>query len=60
MRWKISPKINPRGHDPRTVDLLAIIALLIFVVGSGLFLASTFESPPATTAFIGPSQSVHW
>jgi hypothetical protein len=56
MRWKISP----RGHDPRTIDLLAIIALVTFVVGSGLFLASRFATPPATTAFIVPSQSVHW
>jgi len=40
MRWKISPlflhfrrgphpKFNPRGHDPRTIDVLAMIALLL-------------------------------
>jgi hypothetical protein len=56
MRWKISP----HGHDPRTIDLLAIIALLAFVVGSGWYLATSFATPPSTTDFIVPSQSVHW
>lgn len=56
MRWKISP----HGHDPRTLDLLAIIALITFVVGAGLFVATSFAPAPATTAFIVPSQSVHW
>jgi len=70
MRWKISPhfhfrlgpnpKISPRGHDPRTIDMLAIIALLALVLGSGWYLATSFTSPPGTTAFIVPSQNVHW
>jgi hypothetical protein len=69
MRWKISPHFHfrpgpnpgPRGHhDPRTVDLLAIIALLTLVVGSGWYLATSFATPPNSTAFIVPSQSVHW
>ena len=61
MRWKISLRDNaPKTIDSRTIDLLAIIALVTFVVGSGLFLAASFETPPATTAFIVPSQSVHW
>jgi hypothetical protein len=59
MRWKISPH-HHRGHDPRTVDLLAIIALLIFVLGSGWYLATSFRTSPANTAFIVPSQSIHW
>ncbi|RZN12878.1 hypothetical protein CWO91_01795 [Bradyrhizobium genosp. SA-3] len=69
MRWKISPhfpfrlKPNPgrRGHhDPRTMDLLAIVALLALVLGSGWYLATSLATPPSTTAFIVPSQSVHW
>ncbi|OKO83863.1 hypothetical protein AC629_22140 [Bradyrhizobium sp. NAS80.1] len=69
MRWKISPhfhfrpgsNLSSRGHhDPRTVDLLAIIALLAIAVGSGWYLASSLATPPSTTGFIVPSQSVHW
>ena len=56
MRWKISP----RGHDPRQVDLLAIVALLILVAAAGWYLTTSFATPPGTTAFIVPSQSVHW
>jgi hypothetical protein len=70
MRWKISPHFfhfgldsNPGSkghHDSRTIDLIAIIALLAFAVGSGWYLATIFTTPPSTTAFIVPSQSVHW
>jgi hypothetical protein len=70
MRWKISPHFNfrlgpdsrggSRGHDPRTLDMLAMIALLVLVAGSGWYLATSFATPPSTTAFIVPSQSVHW
>ena len=61
MRWKISPRDHvPKTIDSRAIDLLAIIALVTFVVGSGLFLAASFKDTPATTAFIVPSQSVHW
>jgi hypothetical protein len=70
MRWKISPhfhfrlgahpRFNPRDHDPRTIDMLAIIALLVLVVGSGWYLATSLATSPSTTAFIVPSQSVHW
>ena len=70
MRWKISPhfhfrpgshpRFNPRDHDPRTIDMLAIVALLVLVVGSGWYLATSLATPPSTTAFIVPSQSVHW
>jgi len=49
-----------RRHDPRTMDLLAIIALLALVLGSGWYLATSLATAPATTAFIVPSQSVHW
>ncbi|MCK1652323.1 hypothetical protein IVA88_12875 [Bradyrhizobium sp. 149] len=70
MRWKISPHFDfrpgpdsrggSRSHDPRTLDMLAIIALLVLVAGSGWYLATSFATPPSTTAFIVPSQSVHW
>ncbi len=69
MRWKISPhlQLKPgptpsprRHHDPRTMDLLAIVALLTLVLGSGWYLASSLATAPSTTAFIVPSQSVHW
>ena len=69
MRWKISPHFHfgsepiagsRRHHDPRTMDLLAIVALLALVLGSGWYLATSLATAPATTAFIVPSQSVHW
>ncbi|WP_027549062.1 hypothetical protein [Bradyrhizobium sp. WSM2254] len=71
MRWKISPlflhfrrgphpKFNPKGHDPRTIDVLAMIGLLALVLGSGWYLATSLATPPSSTAFIVPSQSVHW
>lgn len=72
MRWKISPhfhfrpssrshlSFHPRDHDPRTIDVLAIIALLVLVVGSGWYLATSLATPPSTMAFIEASQSVHW
>jgi hypothetical protein len=54
MRWKISR----RGHDPRQVDLLAVIALLIIIVAVyGYF---SHRPKPDTTALIVPSQSVRW
>jgi hypothetical protein len=64
MRWKISPKLSARihssSHDSRTRDLLAVIALLTFVLGSGLYLATSFAPQPSSTAFIVPGQNVRW
>lgn len=70
MRWKISPfshfrlgaHLSSRGHhhDPRTMDLLAIAALLALVLCSGWYLGVSLATPPSTTAFVEPSQSVHW
>jgi hypothetical protein len=55
MRWKISH----RGHDPRRLDLLAAIALIILIVAAFRFFTGGSEAP-RTTNFIVPSQSVHW
>jgi hypothetical protein len=70
MRWKISPhlhlglgaraRFNPRDCDPRAIDMVAVVALLVLVLGSGWYLATSFATPVSTTAFIVPSQSVHW
>jgi hypothetical protein len=55
MRWKVSR----HGHDSRQIDLLAVLALLIVIVGACRYFS---ESPPTpgTTALIVPSQSVRW
>ena len=55
MRWKISR----HGHDPRQVDLLAVIALIIAIIAAWLYLEGGSE-PPSKPAFIVPSQSTHW
>jgi hypothetical protein len=55
MRWRISH----HGHDPRQIDLLAAIALLIIIVAGYRYLSESPE-PPSSTAFIVPSQSVRW
>jgi len=55
MRWKI----RPGGHDPRQIDLLAVVAMLIVVVAIGHYMT---EHPKThlTSSFIVPSQSVRW
>ena len=55
MRWKISH----HGHDPRQIDLVAVLALLIVIVAACRYFDSHPEAP-STTAFIVPSQSVRW
>jgi hypothetical protein len=55
MRWKISRQ----GHDPRQIDLLAVIALLIVIVAAYLYFVHSAQVP-SNTAFIVPSQSVQW
>jgi hypothetical protein len=55
MRWKI----DHHGHDPRQIDLAAILALLIVIVAACRF----YNEQPnisSRTAFIEPSQSVRW
>jgi hypothetical protein len=55
MRWKISHG----GHDPRHIDLLAVVALIIVIVAACRFFSSDSDRQ-STTAFIVPSQSVRW
>jgi hypothetical protein len=55
MRWKISH----HGHDPRQIDLLAIVALFIVIVAAYLYFTHNPQAPN-TTAFIVPSQHVRW
>jgi hypothetical protein len=55
MRWKISR----HDHDPRQIDLVAILALLIVIVAA-LHYFDGRRAPHTTTAFIEPSQSVRW
>jgi hypothetical protein len=65
MRWTISHRANdPRGratggHDPRQIDFLAVVALLIVITSA--YLDFTHDSrKPSNTAFIVPSQNVRW
>jgi hypothetical protein len=52
-------KISRHGRDPRQVDLLAIIALLVVIVCAYLYFTHKPDTPDST-AFIVPSQSVRW
>ena len=56
MRWKISH----HGHDPRQIDLLAVIVLVIAIIAACEYLADNNVQPPNKTDFIVPSQSVRW
>jgi len=55
MRWKIEPS----GHDPRQVDLLAVLAILVIIVAVGHWLDEPRKTK-VTTSFIEPSQTVRW
>jgi hypothetical protein len=53
-------KISRTGHDPRQIDLLAVLALLVIIIAAWRYLDDSTALPPSTTAYIVPSQSVHW
>ena len=55
MRWKI----GSGGRDPRQIDLIVILALLIVIVAAFRFYNGDARKP-STTAFIVPSQTVRW
>jgi hypothetical protein len=57
MRWKISHQNH--GHDPRQIDLITVVALLIVIVAAIRFYSGSTDAP-STSAFIVPSQSVRW
>ena len=54
MRWKISD----HDHDPRQVDLLAALVILMVIVAAYFYFRPS--DTPSTAAFIVPSQSVRW
>ncbi len=56
MRWKI----DHRGHDPRQVDLVAILALLVLIVAACRIYGAGSTGTPRPAAFIVPSQTVRW
>ena len=53
-------KIGHHGHDPRQIDLLAILVLIVVIISAYSYLAYREATPPNTTAFIEPSQNVRW
>jgi len=50
---------QPQGHDPRQIDLLAVIAPLIVITSAYIYFTHDSRKP-SNTAFIVPSQSVRW
>jgi hypothetical protein len=56
MRWKIS---HGGHHDPRYIDLMAALALVILIIAACEFFRGAPDQP-STAAFIVPSQSVRW
>ena len=55
MRWKIQPS----GHDPRQIDLLAVLAMLVVILAVGHYVFGPAK-PHITANFVEPSQSVRW
>jgi hypothetical protein len=55
MRWKI----RPSGHDPRQIDLVAVLAILVVIIAVDHYLTESAKSH-VTSAFIEPSQTVRW
>jgi len=54
MRWKIS-----HDHDPRQLDLLAIIVIVVAIAAAWFFFIHR-SGTTSTAGFIVPSQSVRW
>lgn len=55
MLWKF----RGSGHDPRQIDLLAALAIVIVIIGLGYYFSHP-SAPSAKSAFIEPSQTVRW
>lgn len=56
MRWNI----GSHGHDPRLIDLVAAVALVVAAVAGWRYVTTQINAPPSATAFVEPSQTVHW
>lgn len=54
------PRASPTGHDQRQIDLLAVLALLVIIVAAWRYYDDSTALPPSDTAFVVPSQNVHW
>ena len=52
-------EVGSGGHDPRHLDLIAAVALLL-VIGAAYEFFSHRINPAPTTAFVEPSQFVKW
>jgi hypothetical protein len=50
---------RPSGHDPRQIDLLAALAIVVVIVAIGHYFTRS-PKPQTTSAFIEPSQNVRW
>lgn len=48
------------SHDPRYVDLVVAVTLLIAIGGAWIYFDEKPATSPTTTAFIVPSQTTRW
>jgi hypothetical protein len=55
MRWKL----RPSGHDPRQIDLLAAVVMVLIVIAVGYFMTE-HSKKHLSASFIEPSQTVRW
>lgn len=55
MRWKL----DHHRHDPRHIDLLVVLALVVAIVAAWRFFEGGSDAP-SNASFIVPSQSVRW
>jgi hypothetical protein len=52
-------KVGTSGHDPRQIDLLAVVAMIAVVIAVGIYLSEPVRTR-LTSSFIEPSQTVRW
>jgi hypothetical protein len=55
MRWKISHG----SHDPRQIDLLAVLILIVAIIAGYRYFSETPKTPN-TLSFVVPGQNVRW
>jgi hypothetical protein len=56
----VSWKTGHRGHDPRQIDLVAVLALVIIIAAASRYFDHRAADLPSAPTFIVPSQSVRW